>query len=73
GIDPQYQGKGFASLLIRSMLTRIDSQQLPCLLETQTAKNVAIYERYDFKVVKETTIPDTSIPHWLMARQSAKG
>lgn len=42
GVDPQYQGKGYASRLIRGMLTRIDEEGMPCYLETE--KNVALYQ-----------------------------
>ena len=59
GIDPIHQGKGFASKLIRPMLVRFDSEQLPCLLETQSANNVSLYKRYGFEIVKET-IDDTT-------------
>ncbi|NHJ83940.1 MAG: GNAT family N-acetyltransferase [Asgard group archaeon] len=69
GIDPAFQGKGYASLLIRAMLERIDSEQLLAVLETQTPKNVEIYKRYGFDIIKETIIPDTTIAHWLMTRK----
>lgn len=72
GIDPIHQGKGLASRLMRPMLARIDSEQLPCLLETQSTKNVNIYKRYGFEIVKESVLPGSPIPHWLMARQPAK-
>ncbi|HUT80235.1 MAG TPA: GNAT family N-acetyltransferase [Candidatus Bathyarchaeia archaeon] len=72
GIDPIHQGKGFASKLIRPMLVRFDSEQLPCLLETQSANNVSLYKRYGFEIVKETTLPGTTIAHWLMVRQPKK-
>ncbi|MBN1330129.1 MAG: GNAT family N-acetyltransferase [Candidatus Heimdallarchaeota archaeon] len=72
GVDPDHQGKGFASILVRSMLKRIDSEHLLTVLETQTSKNVDIYKRYNFEIVKEVTIPDTAITHWLMARKARK-
>lgn len=69
GIDPEFQGKGYGSVLIRSMLKRIDSEQLPCLLETQTPTNVQIYQRYGFEIIMKEVIPDTNILHWIMIRQ----
>jgi len=68
-VDPEHQGKGFASMLLRPMLRRFDIEQLPCLLETQSATNVAIYRHFGFEIVREMTLPGTSIPHFLMARQ----
>ena len=34
GVDPKFQGKGYAGRLIGPMLAKIDSQHLPCYLET---------------------------------------
>ncbi len=69
GVDPEYQGKGLGSLMIRTMLSRIDDEKLPCLLETQNPTNVEIYKRFGFEVVAKDMIPDTDIPHWVMVRQ----
>jgi len=72
GVHPDYQGMGFGSLLIRTMLIRIDNEKLPCLLETQNPTNVEIYKRFGFEVVVKETIPNTDIPHWVMVRQPKK-
>ena len=34
GVDPAYQGKGYASTLLKAMFVRIDKERLPCFLET---------------------------------------
>lgn len=68
-VDPKYQGKGYGSLLIRSMLKRIDMEKLASLLETQSPVNVEIYKRFGYEVVGKETIPDTEIPYWIMVRQ----
>ena len=72
GVDPIYQGKGFASKLMKSMLMRLDKDKIPCFLEAQTKKNVEIYQHYGFEVVGETTIPLANIPHWVMLRKPMK-
>ena len=69
GVDPEFQGKGYGGLLIRSMLSRIDKEKLPCCLETQNPINVKIYKRFDFEVVAEEKIPDSELPHYVMVRQ----
>jgi len=69
GVEPQSQGKGYASNLIRPMLTRIDKEGLPCYLETLDERNVPIYEHLGFKVVDESTVPNTSITNWAMLRE----
>jgi len=58
-VDPEYQGKGFGSKLIRKMLARIDKEGLPCYVETEGEKNISMYKRYGFKVLEEFTVPDT--------------
>jgi len=68
GVDPEFQGKGFASQLLRSMHKRIDEEKIPCLLETQNPVNVEIYKRFGYEVVAIETIPSTDIPHWVMVR-----
>ena len=71
GVDPQFQGKGYAGKLLKPMLARIDQEHLPCYLDTQNEKNVSIYQHYGFKVVEEVTIPGTEISHWAMLREKA--
>ena len=68
GVESMFQGKGYASALIKPMLTRIDQEYLPCFLETQNEKNVHIYQNFGFKVVEVGTIPGTNINHWAMLR-----
>jgi ribosomal protein S18 acetylase RimI-like enzyme len=68
GVDPAYQGKGYASRLIRPMLSRLDRAGVSCYLVTQNERNVALYEHYGFAVVGHTSIPGTEVGHWEMLR-----
>ena len=70
GVDPQYQGQGFSSQLVRPMLERIDREYLPCFLETNIEKNVAIYQRFGFGVVSEDEIPGTELMSFAMLRKA---
>ena len=70
GVDPKYQGQGFSSQLIRPMLERIDREHLPCFLETNIEKNVAIYQRFGFGVVSEDEIPGTELTSFAMLRKA---
>lgn len=72
GVDPEHQGKGFASKLIRAMLNRLDQEEIACFLETQSKKNVEIYKHFDFKIVEEVIIPKADLPHWAMIRMPSK-
>jgi len=69
-VDPKYQGKGFASMLLKPMLGRIDNENLPIWLETNLEKNVLFYEHFDFRILEEIIIPNTNIVDWFMIRQS---
>ena len=68
GVDPDHQGKGYASRLMRSMLKRLDYEGIPCFLETQNETNVEIYKHYGFNIVGKITIPQTDLEHWSMLR-----
>ena len=71
GVDPKFHGKGYASALIKPMLTRIDQEHLPCYLETENEKNVAIFQHYGFKVVESDNIPGSDVNNWAMLREKS--
>ena len=71
-VDPIYQGKGYASKLLRPMLAKLDEQNLPCYLETQIEKNVSIYQHFEFEVVEKTIIPGINLNSWFMLRKDKK-
>ena len=58
-VDPQHQGKGYASRLLNEMLSEIDEEGLPCYLETDGEKNVSMYQHFGFEVVDEFVVPVT--------------
>jgi ribosomal protein S18 acetylase RimI-like enzyme len=70
GVDPKFQGKGYAGRLIEPMLAKIDSQHLPCYLETFEEKNVSIYERFGFRTIERAFIPQTPFENWAMLRDA---
>jgi ribosomal protein S18 acetylase RimI-like enzyme len=69
GVEPSAQGQGYASLLLRSQMERLDRNGLRCYLDTQSVRNVAIYEHYGFKVVEKLTLPHTDVSSWAMLRK----
>ena len=69
GVEPELQGRKYSSKLVRCMLSRTDREGVPCYLETQTEKNVGIYERFGFKVVEQFKVPDIDFTNWAMLRQ----
>ena len=70
GVDPPYQGQGFSSRLLRPVLESIDRERMPCYLETNTDKNVAIYRRFGFEVISEDKIPRTEVTSFAMLRKA---
>jgi GNAT superfamily N-acetyltransferase len=69
GVDPAYQGKGYSSKLLKPMLARADREGVPCFLETQAEKNVALYEHFGFRVAEEGLIPGSNVRSWAMVRK----
>jgi len=68
GVDPRFQGQGYAGKLLRTMLAKIDNEGLPCYLEAKE-RNVTLYEHFGFKVIEKYTIPDSEVDGWTMLRE----
>jgi GNAT superfamily N-acetyltransferase len=49
GVDPSWQGRGVASLLLRSRLKRCDQEGQPAYLEASKPEGVLIYEHFGFQ------------------------
>ena len=71
GVDPDHQGKGYASELMKPMLKRIDSEGLPCYLETDTEKNVSMYRHFGFKLLEHVEVPEYNTQFDAMMREPA--
>jgi ribosomal protein S18 acetylase RimI-like enzyme len=69
GVDPEGQGRGIGSTLLRESLRELDEDRFPAYLETGTERNVRFYERFGFEVRKaEVQLAPGSTPHWTMIR-----
>ncbi|UCC19999.1 MAG: GNAT family N-acetyltransferase [Promethearchaeota archaeon] len=69
GINPLFQGKGWSTLLLNSMFTQIDKQNLPYYLDTNNKENISIYERFGFEIVEEYKLPNANLVNWAMIRE----
>ena len=69
GVDPDRQGRGFGSHLMQPVLERCDENGDAAYLETDTERNVQLYERHGFKVTEEFPLPGGGPPIWLMWRE----
>lgn len=57
GVDPSAQGGGVGGALLRRGLAVCDASGLPAYLETATAIDEAIYERFGFAVRERISLP----------------
>lgn len=73
GVEPERQGEGIGTALLRPVLHEADAGRVDAYLETATARNVLLYERVGFDVVEELTLPGTDVHGWLMLRRPLDG
>jgi ribosomal protein S18 acetylase RimI-like enzyme len=70
GVDPDLQGQGRGSALVRDGLALVDSAALPCYLNTNTPANLPFYERLGFRVLEEAVLGKGGPPAWAMRRDA---
>ncbi len=68
-VKPEEQGKGYGGLLISTMIKNVEGDGLPIYVETNTEKNVSIYQKYGFDILEHVIIPKTNVPLWCMLRK----
>ena len=74
GVAPGQQGKGANAALLRPMLARMDNENMPAYLETQSADNVALYEQLGFRVMENKPLKGfADFQNWGMLRLSNQG
>jgi len=70
---PEAQGKGVGRKLMEVVLEKADHEGMPCYLESSRRDpNVAIYERFGFRLVREMRLDDegSAIPLFCMIRDA---
>ncbi len=69
GVEPSLRGRGLGSALMRPLLERADREGLATTLETAKARNLALYARHGFEVLRELPPPAPGGPVvWTMRR-----
>jgi GNAT superfamily N-acetyltransferase len=58
GVDPGWQGRGVASLLLRSRLKRCDQDGRPAYLEASTPGGIPLYEHFGFRRTRSLDMPE---------------
>ena len=71
-VDPPFQGKGHASLLLRSMHARLDVQGLACYVETTEERLLPFYERFGYEVIDSSIVPGSDLCVWALVRESQR-
>ncbi len=56
GVHPECQGQGIGKAMLASFLKVVDEQGMPAYLEADVDRNVALYEKFGFKVIARADI-----------------
>jgi len=68
GVEPERQGQGLGSVLLRSLSDKAEADGVPCYLETDKPSSVKIYERHGYRVEAEDVLPGVDLRLWFMRR-----
>ncbi|MCB2214388.1 GNAT family N-acetyltransferase [bacterium] len=71
GVASAHQGQGHGRTLLDAVIRLAEKEQIPVYLETETEKNVQIYEHFGFEVLNKVTLPVIDLPMWEMLRKPA--
>lgn len=71
GVDPEWQGGGIGTALLRPILDRCDATSIPAYLEATSESNRSLYERHGFEVTEELKVTRDAPPMWRMWRTPA--
>ena len=69
GTDPNHQGRGLGSALLRPVLARLDETGMPAYLESSSERNVRFYQGHGFVVRETTRVANAGPELWLMWRE----
>lgn len=66
GVEPEYQGYGFGSALLKRGLERCDRDGMPAYLEATSPRNIRLYERHGFRQLAPVDVGScpTITPMW---------
>jgi ribosomal protein S18 acetylase RimI-like enzyme len=70
GVDAGFRRRGIASQLLQTSLARIDTQHVPCYLETASPSTVGMYEKHGFRVAVVRRDDRHSLRLWCMFREA---
>jgi ribosomal protein S18 acetylase RimI-like enzyme len=70
GVEPEYQGMGFGSSILKYLNTKADEAGVGCYLENANPRNISFYQQAGFQIIGELEI--IAIPTWFMWRPPNK-
>ncbi len=68
-VDPDKQGKGIGTALLRHGAQKAQAQGMPCYLETHDEGNLPFYMREGFSLVRAAQIPGSDLRLWCLVRE----
>ena len=71
GVLPSHQGSGIGSILMERFCREVDACYAKAYLETEGDKNVRFYEKFGFKVVRESEIFDVKNRYMLREKHDS--
>jgi GNAT superfamily N-acetyltransferase len=69
-VEPEAQGRGIGTAMLRFAMQRAAADGLPLFLETGLARNVTYYERFGFGVMRDADAPGGGPHVWFMRRDA---
>lgn len=69
GVEPESQGRGIGSALMRPVLERCDRDRMPAYLNAGSPRSRDLYMRHAFQVTEEFRLPEQGPPLWRMWRE----
>ncbi len=69
GVDPEKQGQGLASYMLRPAVQSAAANGYASYLETHNQTNVDIYKRYGFQLMGEHELPNSDITLYAMLKR----
>ena len=70
GVHADHQGQGLGSTILAKTLETVDAEGMPAYLENSNPKNMPLYERHGFKVIKEIKFEPDGPSLWPMWRDA---
>jgi GNAT superfamily N-acetyltransferase len=69
GVEPRAQQRGVGGTLVEAVCAGCDEAAVPCVLETESKRNVGFCERRGFRAVRAETIEPAGVRVFLLVRE----